>query len=370
VSGPATSAASSAAASGIDLSVIVPVGEGGPAVARCLAALAMARARVPRSELIVVADGSQDGSAERAAAAGARVLRTPRSGPAAARNVGAEEGRGEILFFVDADVAVRPDTLERVVAAFRADPALDACFGSYDDVPGDPGFLSQYRNLFHHFVHQSARAEATTFWSGCGAIRRALFVELGGFDARRYRRPSIEDIDLGYRLLRARPAARIRLIKDLQVCHLKRWTVAALLRSDIRDRGIPWTRLLWREKLHPAGSGANTRDLNLQVSNRASVVLVWLLLTVAALGAVWPGLWLALAPLALGLLALNWPLYAFFARVRGRRFALAAIPWHWLYYSYNLLSFAAGSALFAAEQARQLWRSVTRRPAPETDSRR
>ncbi len=50
------------------------------------------------------------------------------------------------------------------------EPDLAAVFGSYDDEPAAPNFLSQYKNLFHHFVHQQGSAEASTFWSGCGAI--------------------------------------------------------------------------------------------------------------------------------------------------------------------------------------------------------
>ena len=63
--------------------------------------------------------------------------------------------------------------------------------------------VSQYRNLLHHFVHQHGHAEASTFWAGCGAIRRAAFDAVGGFDAARFPRPSIEDIELGLSAPRA-----------------------------------------------------------------------------------------------------------------------------------------------------------------------
>ena len=44
-------------------------------------------------------------------------------------------------------------------------------FGSYDDTPTDRGFVSRYKNLLHHYVHQTARREASTFWTGLGAVR-------------------------------------------------------------------------------------------------------------------------------------------------------------------------------------------------------
>lgn len=316
------------------VSVIVPVYNGGAAFARCLAALLASR-DAPLWELIVVDDGSTDDSVRQAREAGARILQSPhpRSGPGVARNAGVAAAHGEFVFFVDADVAVAPDTLSRVVATFRAQPGLAALFGSYYLQPAASNFVSQYKNLFHHYIHQTSRAEATTFWAGCGAIRRAVFLELGGFDTA-YSRPSIEDIELGYRLTRAGYA--VRLCHDIQVTHLKYWTPRSLLRTDIVDRGIPWTVLLWRERAFAA-------DLNLQTANRVSVVSVYLLCATLLAAPARPALLGAAALLVVALLGFNAPLYAFFLRQRGPRFLLAAIAWHWLYYAYNGLCFGLGT---------------------------
>jgi GT2 family glycosyltransferase len=349
------------------LSLIVPVRNGGAAFEACLQAIQAARAAgAADTELIVVDDGSTDASAARAEAAGAMVLRLPapgRHGPAVARNAGVRAATGDVVFFVDADVALWPDALQKAAHAFQADPHLQACFGSYDDHPSAPNFLSQYKNLLHHYVHQHAHVEASTFWTGCGAMRRATFEALGGFDERTYQRPSIEDIDLGYRLRRRGGA--IRLLKDMRCTHLKVWTVASLLRTDIFERGVPWTVLLWREARarrtsepllatgdllrlpDPALARQPLKlDLNLQTSNRVSVALTALLALSTAALPLAPGLWPAPLALAGLLLVLNWQLYAFLARRRGLGFALAAIPWHWLYYLYNSLSFTLGTLQF------------------------
>jgi glycosyltransferase involved in cell wall biosynthesis len=255
------------------ISVIVPVYNGGSDFARCLAAL---HASVPAAhEVIVVDDGSTDDSAQQARAYGYRVLSTPRprSGPAKARNIGAHAASGQVLFFIDADVCVQGDSVGRVQAAFENDPALDALIGSYDDDPAHRDFLSQYKNLMHAFVHQSAREQASTFWSGCGAIRRDVFLQHSGFDES-YGRPAIEDIELGFRMARANH--KMILDKDLRVKHLKRWTFWKLVRTDVMDRGIPWTELILRDRSMP-------NDLNLQISQRISVALAFLLL-LSALG--------------------------------------------------------------------------------------
>ena len=183
-------------------------------------------------EVLVIDDGSEDDTVGIVQQRRCRVLRTSQahSGPAQARNLGAVQAQGDVLLFLDADVTPHPDVVARVQAAFAADPNLDALFGSYDDHPSAPNFLSQYKNLFHHYVHQHGAETASTFWTGCGAIRREVFMRLGGFTAD-YGRPCIEDIELGYRL--SSQGGSIRLDKALQVTHRKRWTASNLLRIDI-----------------------------------------------------------------------------------------------------------------------------------------
>ncbi len=235
-------------------------------------------------EVIVVDDASTDRTAQVARNFGARVISTPRSqGPAAARNLGAQLASGDLVYFLDADVCVYPSTLERVSRSFAEDPALDALIGSYDDDPSSQDFLSQYRNLMHCFVHQTGRRDASTFWSGCGAVRRDVFLQYSGFDER-YHRPAIEDIELGYRM--AAEGRKMILDPDLQVKHLKRWTFWGLVKTDVLDRGIPWTELILRDQHMP-------NDLNLQLSQRVSVGLVYLLLGLAAICAIlWRGYFL------------------------------------------------------------------------------
>jgi GT2 family glycosyltransferase len=307
------------------------VHNGGENFRKCLSSLAKA-APLP-SEVIVVADGDTDGSWHLAEESGAQVLRllSP-EGPARARNRGARMAQGDILFFLDADVAVFPDVIGQVAAVFRREPELAAVFGSYDDAPAATNFLSQYKNLFHHYVHQTANEEASTFFGACGAIRRDVFLALGGYDER-YRQPAIEDIELGYRLKQA--GHRIRLCKTLQVKHLKPWAVVSLLKADFFHRAVPWTDLILRDRQFIS-------DLNLRLSSRASVTLTYGLLGALVATRWWPGSLALAGALILVLLALNAPLYRFFWRKRGGRFAVQTIPWHWFYYFYSGLAFAIG----------------------------
>jgi GT2 family glycosyltransferase len=317
----------------MNVSVITAVRNGGETFRACLSSLATC---VPApDELIVVIDGASDGDGERAASLGARVIQLPASvGAARARNAGVAAASGDVILFIDADVVVPSDLVGRAVRELADHAGLAAVIGSYDDEPADAGLLSQYRNLLHHYVHQTGHEEASTFWCGCGAIRRDVFLAVGGLDGR-YSGASIEDIELGYRLRRA--GHRIRLCKSLQVKHLKRWTAGSMLWTDVFARAVPWTRLTFRSRLL-------LNDLNLRTTARASVALVFAL--GACLGAAPWSPWGFVAAIAagLGLTALNAGFYAFLWRKRGPLFAIASVPWHWVYFVCAGIGFAIGLA--------------------------
>jgi GT2 family glycosyltransferase len=295
------------------LSAIVPATDTPPQLDRCLAAIRAAEQ--PPDELIVVETAD-------------------RPGPAAARNAGAERAHGDVLVFVDSDVVAHRDAFARVRAAF-ADPALAAVFGSYDDAPEAPGVVSGFRNLLHHFVHQHSAGEATTFWAGLGAIRRETFSRAGGFDAERYPASSIEDIELGMRLVAS--GARIRLDPAIQGTHLKHWTLASMVRTDLHGRGVPWVVLLARERAAPTGLNLGWRH---RLSAAASIVLV------ASLATRRP----RQATLAAGaLVVLNADFYALLLKQRGPAEAAAGVGLHALHHLTGAAAVPLG--LYAASSS-------------------
>ena len=314
----------------VSVSVIIPIYNGERYLDSCLTAIRQS-AYAPY-EIIVVDNGSTDESVETARRHGVMLVSCPGpSGPGAARNRGAHLAKGQILLFVDADVVIKPDTLSRVVATFQEQPDVAAVFGSYDDRPAAQNFLSQYKNLVHHFVHQHARPEAVTFWGGCGAIRKEIFHKIGGYDQAKYPTASVEDIEMGSRMHRS--GYRIVLDKQLQVKHLKEWRPISLIRTDIFSRAMPWTKLILE-------SQETVNDLNLHTSQRISAGLVGIAVMLAPLALVEPLMSLALL-LPLGLvLTLNRRLFGFFLRHKGFQFAASAFSIHLLYYFYSGVIFA------------------------------
>lgn len=312
-----------------DVSVVIAVHNSAPMLGQCLDALS--RSSVKPLECLVVDDGSTDDPEAVAARYGARVMvLEERQGPARARNTGARHAHGDLILFLDADVRIHDDALGRILEHFSQDPSLDGVIGAYDDQPAAEPFVSRHRNLLHCFTHRSGHPEASTFWSGCGAVRRETFLRHGGFDER-YDRPAIEDIEFGTRLKAA--GGRIRLDPAIQVQHLKCWTFAGMLKTDIFDRGIPWTRLILR-------TGSMPDDLNVRWSQRLSVVLAFLLVVAICWGEVF-----TTASCALALGCLNFRFYSFLMVRHGLWFALRAVPLHFLFHFYSGVAFLLGAVL-------------------------
>lgn len=313
-----------------ELSVIIPVYNGAHTLPACLEALL--RASGPALEVIVVDDGSEDASAEIAQKFPVQLVKLEQNcGGFTARNEGASLARSQILVFVDADVAIHSDVLERISQFFGASPEYSAIIGSYDAQPAARTIVSQYRNLLHHFVHQCGGSEAETFWTGLGAVRRSVFESVDGF---RQGRELLQDVEFGLRLHDA--GHQIALDRDLMGTHLKKWTLFNMVRTDIFDRALPWTRIALER-------GRLTRQLNTSYAQRLSVASACFAILCLAVSLVYP--WAIAVTMAFFLLSIlvNAPLFQFFMATRGFAFAAAAIPLHVLHQLSAATGFALGS---------------------------
>jgi GT2 family glycosyltransferase len=290
------------------LSVVVPATDAPPTLSLCVRAIEAAVG--PDDEVIVVQQHNL--------------------GPAEARNLGAAGARGEVLVFVDSDVLVRGDSLERLRGAFARDRELVAMFGAYDDEPWAPDPVSGFRNLLHHCVHRRGAGAASTFWAGLGAVRRETFFAVGGFDAARFPRPSVEDIELGTRL--ASSGGRIALDPEVQGTHLKAWTLSEMIWTDFARRGVPWAEMIIER-------AARANALNVGWRNRLSALAV-ILVPIGALRR-------RATPAAAGIAALvvlNADFYRLLLRRRGPVQAVTGVPLHVIHLSTAILAVPAALA--------------------------
>lgn len=305
--------------------VIIPATDRPATLERCLEAI---RSAADPPEEVIVIDGP------------------PGMGPAAARNAGAARATGSIFVFVDSDVEVHRDAFTRIRATFEREPELAAVFGSYDDLPSLHGVVSTFRNMLHHYVHQTSGGLATTFWAGLGAVRKEAFVAVDGFDDWRFRSPSVEDIELGLRLSSA--GGLIKLDPEIQGTHLKHWRLHAMLLTDLLYRGMPWTALMIER-------GPQAARLNLRGSH--GVAAAAFTLALATFVGRRPRLGV---PLLMAYLAINMPFYALCARRAGRAGGSAAVALLAVHNLAALGSAPLGVGAFLAQQVRKSGPRTTR----------
>jgi GT2 family glycosyltransferase len=335
---------------GTSISIIIPTHRTGGPLNHCLQSVIDFGAGV--KEVILVSDGISSTLIEfnLSTIPGLRLEALKENkGPAYARNHGARLAESDILLFLDSDVELLPDTIENVKRHFERPDAAAAIIGSYDAYPGETGLLSRYRNLLHHFTHQTSGEQVPTFWGACGAIRKDVFEQTGGFDTS-YDQASIEDIEFGYRL--SDQGYRICLDKRLQVKHLKSWTLKSMIKTDINLRARPWTRLLHQRKK------LGSKELNLNTEERLATAFLLLGLTSLITSFFWQEALIPTLVLLISLAVVKSKIYRFFTS----KFKVAQLPivilLHWLYLLCAFTGFVLGTLdhLFSAWQ-------------PETDSK-
>ncbi len=308
------------------ISVVIPVYNAAGTLAESLAAIG--RSDYDQYEVIVVDDASTDDCARVASHHACRIVRLEENiGAAAAKNLGVKEARGDIILFTDADIVLQPDTL-RSVAECLEDPTVSAVVGllgrelRYDD------YCSQFKNLWMHYTYarlaasKDAEQGVGLFYTSIAAIRKAVFLQMGGFDTN-YRGASVtEDIEFGQRLLTG--GHKVRLVGHLTVEHLKHYSLLGLLGTDLH-RAFGLTKTWLRKMLEPAQRASGQKYYrSVPWFFMLGVPLAWLLPAFVLL-ALWTRghVWSLLALLdAAAILLVNAPFLRALGQARGWVFLL------------------------------------------------
>jgi len=323
----------------ITISIIIPTHQYTNDLKTCLHAIQETDG-INKHEIIIVLDGLKKENAffDQFNFQNLRIFEVEiNQGPANARNLGAKKAKGDILFFVDSDVVVHKDTIQKVEEHFLNKNATDALIGSYDDDPKHQSIVSKYRNLLHHYVHQRASEKATTFWGACGAVKKDIFLSLNGFSTQ-YKKASIEDIEFGYRLIKN--GYSIKLDRTVFIKHLKKWTLKNVIHTDVLLRAKPWTILIHQYK------DWLKKELNNSLNEKVTALSVLVLMITLALSIFHPPFFsLALLMLVL-ICCLKFNTYRFFLK----KFSFLKIPiviiFHWIYLLCALIGYFLGTLTY------------------------
>jgi glycosyltransferase involved in cell wall biosynthesis len=315
------------------ISVIVPNHNGEKTIGRCLdAAFA---SKYTNFEVIVVDDCSSDSSTTIIEKYPCRLIRLPEHGGASkARNAGAQNSRGEVLFFIDADCLLQPDTLIKAASAYLNNGPEVIIGGTYTWLPFDQNFFSIFQSIFIHYSETKNIQNPDYIATHAMLIGADIFTISGGFSEDFM--PILEDVEFSHRLKRM--GYRLRMDPGVLVQHIFNFTLTKSLRNGIRKTKY-WSIYSLKNKDLLSDSGTASQEFKFNVlSCFANLVLLLLGLLLNN--------WTILVPILLlygANLYLNRHLIGAFHKIHGPHFAISAV----LYYTF-LYPFAVGIGAFSA----------------------
>lgn len=268
------------------VSVIMPVKNGAATLSHALRAVR--RSYYKNYEIIVVDDDSSDNSGEVAKAYGATVVKVENGrGANNARNLGASLAKGEILMFIDADIVIERETVLEIVESLEESYA-DAVVGIYTAKHRHESFVSQYKNLWVRYSYIKSPPVIDWLFGSVSGIKRKSFLKLGGFNVELMAKHGHDDIELGKRAARAE--LNITLNMDIEVEHLKKYTIASFIKNEFnRSMGFAALAMQFRETAKSVSKGFVNVYPEFVISTLFSFLLAGLVLL--SLTGVLPGWW-------------------------------------------------------------------------------
>lgn len=244
------------------ISIIIPNYNGAATLGNCLKAAFASD--YDNFEVVVVDDCSDDASWKIIAAYPCSLIRLPlRSGAAVARNTGAANSKGEILFFIDADCLLEPDALARAARAVAAHGTNTAIGGTYTLRPFDPGFFNLFQSAFIHYSETKTPDRPDYIASHALVINSETFKKSGGFPETFM--PIIEDVEFSHRL--RKNGVKLVMEPKILVRHIFNFNFTSSLKNAFRKSRY-WTRYSLHNRDLMVDSGTASKELK-------AAVLTW-----------------------------------------------------------------------------------------------
>ncbi len=325
------------------ISVIVPNHNSEKTIGHCLKAVY--GSSYNSFEVIIVDDCSIDNSVSVIEQYPCKLLRlTEHGGASKARNTGAWNSTGDLLFFIDADCLVQPDTLSIVAAAHQQTGPDVVIGGTYTLMPFDQHFFSIFQSVFIHCSETKNLKNPDYIATHAMVISAGLFNTIGGFDE--HFMPILEDVEFSHRL--QEKGYRLLMDASILVQHIFNFNLLKSLKNGFKKSKY-WTRYSIANKDLLSDSGTASQGLKFNV---VSCFLSLFLL----LGAITIGFASLAVPVLLLLAAnllLNRSLIQAFYRTKGLGFTVLAVLYYTMLYPLavglgglnGLINHFSGSAL-------------------------
>jgi glycosyltransferase involved in cell wall biosynthesis len=324
------------------VSVVIPNYNGGATIGTCLQALFSSP--YPPFEVIVVDDRSTDNSVKIIEQFPGRLVRFEQhKGASKARNTGAANSTGQVLFFIDADCVVQEETLLHVADAYEKH-RNSVVGGSYTLVAFDDTFFSTFQSVFVHYS-ELKNPEPDYVASHAMVMSRELFQKSGGFPEDFM--PILEDVEFSHRLKRS----GVKLVMDdrILVRHIFNYDLEKSFRNAFRKSKY-WTVYSLTNRDLLADSGTASVELKFTLF---AACLSWILL-IGFIVSFDPFYIACLILLNIMTLVISRGLIRAFFRAKGCSFVIRAALYYSLLYP---LAVAAGVAVGALLylQSRRRW---------------
>jgi len=314
------------------ISVIIPNYNGAKTIGLCLeAAFNSANTNF---EVIVVDDCSSDNSTAIIEKYPCRLIRLDeRSGASKTRNTGARSSKGEVLFFIDSDCLLQPDTLTIAATAHQKEGPGVIIGGTYTWLPFDQRFFSVFQSVFIHYSETKNLHNPDYIATHAMVISAGLFKTIGGFDE--HFMPILEDVEFSHRL--KEKGYRLLMDENILVQHIFNFSLAKSMRNGIRKSKY-WSIYSLKNKDLLSDSGTASQEFKFNVmSCFINIFLIFMAVLLKNWAFIFP------VPLLFGTnLYLNRRLIGAFHNASGTFFAISAL----LYYTL-LYPFAVGIGAFS-----------------------
>ena len=314
------------------ISVVIPNYNVEKTIGRCLEAAVASK--YPNFEVVVVDDCSSDGSTSIIEKYPCRLIRLSQHGGASkARNTGAQESTGEILFFIDGDCLLQSDTLAKAAAAYRKEGPGVIIGGTYTLLPYDQKFFSIFQSVYIHYSETKNTQNPDYVATHAMLIEKDLFQKNSGF--KELFMPILEDVEFSHRL--KKKGTRLLMVPEIQVQHIFNFTLTKSIRNGIRKSKY-WSIYSIKNRDLFSDSGTASQEFKFNVlSCFINILLVFLGILLKNGGVFLPVLLLFGSNFYL-----NRNLFRAFYRAKGPFFAIPALLYYTLAYP-----FAVGLGVFS-----------------------